>query len=83
MKITFIQKSATLLFSGLFLTFSVPAQENPFADLTKSVSPAEQQWVDSIFNALSPDERLGQLFMAAAYSNRGPEHTDALLRLVR
>ncbi len=60
-----------------------PAQDNPFADLTVSVLPAEQQWVDSVFNALSPDERLGQLFMAAAWSNRGPEHTDALLRLVR
>ncbi|MEO6882499.1 MAG: glycoside hydrolase family 3 N-terminal domain-containing protein [Bacteroidia bacterium] len=26
-------------------------------------------WVDSVFNSLTPDERLGQLFMVAAYSN--------------
>ena len=66
----------------LFPVFS-RAQTNPFADLTASASPAEQRWVDSVFNALPPQQRLGQLFMAAAYSNRGPEHTDALLKLIR
>ncbi len=30
-------------------------------------------WADSIFNTLTPDERLGQLFMLAAYSNKGTE----------
>ena len=30
-------------------------------------------WADSIFNTLTPDERLGQLFMMAAYSNKGSE----------
>ena len=70
------------ILGGLF-SFSSHAQDNPFADLTVSASPQEQQWVDSVFNSLTPEERLGQLFMAAAYSNRGPEHTDALLKLVR
>ena len=78
-----MKKYLLILIAILLIPASLPAQDNPFADLTKSVSPAEQQWVDSVFNALSPDERLGQLFMAAAYSNRGPEHTDVLLRLVR
>ncbi len=76
-------KAALFFLAGLFFIPLLPAQENPFADLTVSASPAEEQWVDSVFNALSPDERLGQLFMAAAYSNRGPEHTGTLLRLVR
>jgi hypothetical protein len=26
------------------------------------------KWVDSVFNSLTPDERIGQLFMVAAYS---------------
>jgi beta-glucosidase-like glycosyl hydrolase/CubicO group peptidase (beta-lactamase class C family) len=32
-------------------------------------SEKERQWVDSVFNSLTPDERLGQLFMVAAYSD--------------
>ena len=32
------------------------------------------KWVDSVFQSLTPDERLGQLFMIAAYSNQGHKH---------
>lgn len=35
---------------------------------------SESQWVDSVFNSLSPDERIGQLFMIAAYSNKDMKH---------
>ena len=31
-------------------------------------------WVDSVYNSLTEDERLGQLFMIAAYSNQGASH---------
>ncbi|MDX5442783.1 MAG: serine hydrolase, partial [Hymenobacteraceae bacterium] len=34
----------------------------------------EQLWVDSVFNSLTPDQRLGQLFMVAAYSNKDEKH---------
>jgi len=30
---------------------------------------SDTRWVDSVFNSLSPDQRIGQLFMVAAYSN--------------
>jgi beta-N-acetylhexosaminidase len=39
-------------------------------------------WVDSIFNSLTPDERLGQLFMLATFSNRGQAHTDTINNLI-
>lgn len=39
-------------------------------------------WADSVFNTLSPEERLGQLFMVAAWSNRGHEHTAELSGLI-
>jgi len=45
--------------------------------------PAEQRWVDSVFNSLTPDQRLGQFFMVAAYSNREKAHADRIERLVR
>ncbi|MGV3502162.1 MAG: glycoside hydrolase family 3 N-terminal domain-containing protein [Adhaeribacter sp.] len=33
----------------------------------------DKQWVDSVFATLSPEERIAQLMMVAAYSNRGQE----------
>lgn len=48
-------------------TFSYVADADPFA---RSKYP----WADSVFNSLTPRERLGQLFMVAAYSNRNEEH---------
>lgn len=40
-------------------------------------------WVDSVFNSLTPDERLAQLFMVAAYSNKDTAHVNSLERLIR
>jgi beta-N-acetylhexosaminidase len=40
------------------------------------------KWVDSVFNTLSPDERIGQLFMVAAYSNRDSNHVNDIIKLV-
>jgi beta-glucosidase-like glycosyl hydrolase/CubicO group peptidase (beta-lactamase class C family) len=42
----------------------------------------QEAWVDSIFQALSPEERLGQLFMVAAYSNRNEEHYTEIDQLI-
>ncbi len=39
-------------------------------------------WVDSVLNSLDADQRIGQLFMVAAYSNRGPEHVQAITKLI-
>lgn len=40
-------------------------------------------WADSVYQTLSPKERLGQLFMVAAYSNRGMEHQAEVEKLIR
>ena len=39
-------------------------------------------WVDSVFNSLTPDQRIGQLFFAAAYSNLGKNHVDIICEYV-
>ena len=31
-------------------------------------------WADSVLKSLTPNERIAQLFMVAAYSNKGVEH---------
>ena len=41
------------------------------------------QWVDSVFRRLSPDERIAQLIMVAAYSNKGQAHVDTISALIR
>lgn len=35
---------------------------------------ADSSWVDSVFNSLTIEERIGQLLMVAAYSNKDAEH---------
>ncbi len=52
-----------------------PPDENPFDSLHSS-------WVDSVFNSLTPDQRIGQLFFAAAYSNLGKKHVDAVVEYI-
>ncbi|MCK4749751.1 MAG: glycoside hydrolase, partial [Bacteroidales bacterium] len=44
---------------------------------------AGSQWVDSVYESLSRDERIAQLFMVSAYSNMNRAHTDAILKLIR
>jgi beta-glucosidase-like glycosyl hydrolase/CubicO group peptidase (beta-lactamase class C family) len=58
----------TALFSVIFLLAA--GHNHPFANLSKSADFKEQQWVDSVFNALSEDERLGQLFMLRAHADK-------------
>lgn len=39
-------------------------------------------WVDSIISTLTPDERIAQLIMVAAYSNRGEAHKQEIIKLI-
>jgi beta-glucosidase-like glycosyl hydrolase/CubicO group peptidase (beta-lactamase class C family) len=39
-------------------------------------------WVDSVFNSLTPDQRIGQLFFMAAYSNKNQKHVDLVAEYV-
>ncbi|MFL9843480.1 glycoside hydrolase family 3 N-terminal domain-containing protein [Flavobacterium rhizosphaerae] len=46
-------------------------------------SPAEQKWTDSVYSSMSFDERVGQLFMVAAYSNKDQAHVQSIDKLVK
>jgi beta-glucosidase-like glycosyl hydrolase/CubicO group peptidase (beta-lactamase class C family) len=39
-------------------------------------------WADSVFETLTPDERIAQLFMVAAYSNKDTNHTKKIDSLI-
>ncbi|WP_375416617.1 glycoside hydrolase family 3 N-terminal domain-containing protein [uncultured Hymenobacter sp.] len=70
--------------TGLLLSFAKPAAgRRGLLPDPLPASPTEMAWVDSVFNSLTPDQRLGQLFMVATYSNRERAHADRIERLVR
>ncbi|MBK9478535.1 MAG: serine hydrolase [Bacteroidetes bacterium] len=39
-------------------------------------------WADSVYQSMSPDERLGQLFMVAAWSNKDEKHKKEIEKLI-
>ena len=44
---------------------------------------ANPRWVDSVFNALTPDQRIAQLIMVAGFSNRSKSYEDSLMALIQ
>lgn len=44
---------------------------------------ANPRWVDSVFNALTPDQRIAQLIMVAGFSNRSKGYEDSLMTLIK
>ncbi|MNR95020.1 putative lipoprotein YbbD precursor [compost metagenome] len=44
---------------------------------------AETHWVDSIYNQMTFEEKAGQLFMVAAYSNKDTVHVHAIDKLIK
>lgn len=69
------QFSLSFFAAALFLQFncSSPIPVQPPIKI-EYASAAEGRWVDSLFNAMSEAERLGQLFMIRAHSDKGPDH---------
>lgn len=43
----------------------------------------ESKWVDSVFNSLNSQQRLAQLFMVAAYSNKDMKHVREIRELIQ
>lgn len=46
-------------------------------------SEAQKMWVDSIYNSMSFDEKIGQLFMVSAYSNKDSTHVKSVDKLIK
>lgn len=78
-----------LLFS--WLEFSVGQKAPAFTgdppvipmDARVPVPPQAYAWADSVMATLLPEERIAQLFMVAAYSNKDRKHVQATEELVR
>lgn len=56
--------------------------DKPSITTTPDFLKLESRWVDSVFASLNPDQRLAQLFMVAAYSNKDMKHVAEIRQLV-
>ncbi|MDP4207840.1 MAG: glycoside hydrolase family 3 N-terminal domain-containing protein [Bacteroidota bacterium] len=76
-----------LLVSGLALNSVNASGKDKLSSDKKSrqveMYDLKSHWVDSVFNALSPDERIAQMMMVAAYSNRDEKHVEEISSLIR
>lgn len=66
-----IVTAITILLSFLF----------PLSGLAQSAEA--EAWADKSLQAMSPDEKIGQLFMIAAYSNKDKDYEDKLSKLLQ
>lgn len=67
-----------LIFSQFSFLSKKKIRRDPIDILVK-----EKEWVDSVYNQMAFQEKVGQLFMVAAYSNRDSVHIKAIDRLIR
>jgi len=76
-------KRLALIFSLVFYTVVFAhAKINPFQE-TYGRDSIQDKWVDSVLNRMSLDEKIAQLLMIRAYSNKGPEHIKSITHLIK
>src|SRR5687767_4559123 len=54
---------------------------NSFAQKQSNLS--KEQWVDSVFNSLTNEQRIAQLMIIRAHSNLGQKHVDEVTNLIK
>ncbi|MBP7409488.1 MAG: serine hydrolase [Flavobacteriales bacterium] len=71
-----------LLAVGVLATSGTPPNSRPIGTPPPFLVPSTP-WADSVFSTLSLDERIAQLMMVAAYSNKDARHETEIEQLVR
>lgn len=64
------------------ILFSLSSVAQNFDPLRTDDYAAQEQWVDSILSNLSVEQKIGQLFMVQAYSNKDEKHTDFIQEMI-
>ncbi|WEK69284.1 MAG: glycoside hydrolase family 3 N-terminal domain-containing protein [Candidatus Chryseobacterium colombiense] len=70
-----------LLFIFLLISCVTNAQYRP-KNASKADLDKAQQWVNQTYNSLSQDEKLGQLFIVALYTNKDDSHVNQVRNIV-
>ncbi|HMP14674.1 MAG TPA: glycoside hydrolase family 3 N-terminal domain-containing protein [Saprospiraceae bacterium] len=77
-------RSVRILYGGLLATLLLLGTQQCIPqEGSLGANGAEQRWVDSVYSTLSEDERLGQLFMIRAHSDKGDDHIAAVENLIK
>ncbi len=88
----YIKIVIVLILSGVFFIVNtsfistdteIVTKEKIYEPVDPPFSNVGENWVDSVFNSLSADERIAQMFMVAAYSNMTKSHVDKISKLVK
>ena len=74
-------KSQITLLILLFFTQNIFAQYQP-KNLSKAEENVAKEWVNKTYNSLSQDEKLGQLFIIALYTNKGEDFINNVRNIV-
>ena len=80
MKMKIFKYTIIGLLTAIALSFTSPNTRNPGDPEFLSV---DTHWVDSVYNSLSTDQKIAQLFMVAAYSNGDSTHIKEIANLVK
>lgn len=65
------------------LTSSISfSQAQDKKDFVKYIN-SPHTWVDSVFNSLTPKERIAQLFLVRAHTNLGPRYIDSVAQVIK
>lgn len=72
-----------IIFLVVFVLVSSFLQAQDTNPLSTKDTNTQKKWVDSIYKKLTLDDKIGQLFMVAAYSNKNDEHTASVKKLIK
>jgi len=71
-----------LIFSTCAVLFTVFFHAQQLDPLEKKDTYGQETWVDSIMTAMTIDQKIGQLFMVQAYSNKDHKHKVSIENLI-
>ncbi|AUC86203.1 hypothetical protein CW731_13360 [Polaribacter sp. ALD11] len=75
-----MKKSVSIFLALLAMIFSCDKKQTK-SNISENTN--QTKWVDSIYNTMTLKEKVGQLFMIAAYSNKEESHTDTIQKLIK
>jgi beta-N-acetylhexosaminidase len=63
-----------------------PEEHVPYvrpASIIEALENPSSRWVDSVFNTLTPEQRIAQLIIVEAFSDKGPKYEADVMRLIK
>ncbi len=71
-----------ILLAIILYSFKAGNEAEILSDQDPPFNSVESPWADSLIKTLSDEQKIAQLFMVAAYSNRNGEHEEELSNLI-